>query len=132
MYTKRNNTLPSVSLPITCLDSPYSPLQHHPCHQRDGVYDPFLYYFTDNITSSALETFLLSPGITCPSKQSEPGGGPHPCYCCPVRGGGWGWGVDFRGSQTGTSDLLHMKRGEEKEGRKKDLAGLSHGEADHH
>lgn len=50
-------------------------------------------------------------------------------------GWGVGWGVDFRGSQTGTSDLLHMKRGEEKErkeGRKKDLAGLSHGEADHH
>ena len=49
---------------------------------------------------------------------------------------GWGvGGVGFRGSQAGISDLLHMKRGEEKErkeGRKKDLAGLSHGEADHH
>lgn len=120
MYTKRNNTLPSISLPIICLDSPYSPLQRHPFHQRDGVYDLFLYYFTANITSSALETFLLSPGVTCPSKQSKPGGGPHQCYCCPVRGGGWGVLVSG-GLKQGLVIYFTWKggRGEEK-GRKKE------------
>lgn len=33
-------------------------------------------------------------------------------------GGGGGWGVDFRGSQTGTSDLLHMKRRKKEERRR--------------